>query len=80
MKKSEMESINSMICSASAMLAWRASKASSPLHGLFKDMMPLGNTRSKAAGKLEVPAPKHEELGALEHGCDLECHHRSQGG
>ena len=34
MTKSELESINSMVCSASAMLAWRASKASSPLHGL----------------------------------------------
>ena len=62
MKKSELESINSMVCSASAMLAWRASKASSPLHGFFKDMMPLCNTRSKAAGKLEVPAPNTKNL------------------
>ena len=62
MKKSELESINSMVCSALAMLAWKASKPSSPLHGLFKDMMPLGNTRSKAAGKLEVPAPNTKNL------------------
>ena len=57
MKKSGFESVNSMVCSASAMLAWRASKATHPLHGLFKDMSPRGNTRSKSAGKLEVPVP-----------------------
>ena len=51
-----------MVCSALAMLSWRVSKASSPLHGLFKDTLPLGNNRSKAAGKLEVPAPNTKNL------------------
>ena len=62
MKKSGFESVNSMVCSASAMLAWRASKATHPLHGLFKDMSPRGNTRSKSAGKLEVPCPNTKNL------------------
>ena len=44
------------------MLAWRASKPESPLHDLFLDMVPNGSTRSKAAGKIEVPAPNIKNL------------------
>ena len=56
LKKGGLESINAMVCSSSAMLAWRASKPESRLHDLFLDMVPNGSTRSKAAGKIEVPA------------------------
>ena len=62
MKKSGLETINAMVCSASAMLAWRASKPSSPLHSLFRNMSPRSNTRSKTAGKLEVPCPNTKNL------------------
>ena len=54
LKKAGLEGINAMVCSNSAMLAWRAS---SPLHDLFASMIPNGETRSKADGKLEIPAP-----------------------
>ena len=62
LKKAGLETINAMVCSASALLAWRASKTSSPLHGIFKEMIPLGSTRSKTAGMLEVPAPNTKNL------------------
>ena len=57
LKKSGLEAVNAMVCSNSAMLAWRASKPQSPLHDLFLSMLPNGCTRSKTAGKIEVPAP-----------------------
>ena len=44
------------------MLAWRASKPESPLHDLFQSMVPRGSTRSRAAGKIEVPAPNTKNL------------------
>ena len=44
------------------MLAWRASKPSSPLHSLFKSMIPTGGTRSRTAGKIEIPAPNTKNL------------------
>ena len=44
------------------MLAWRASKPESPLQDLFMDMIPNGSTRSRAAGKIEVPAPNTRNL------------------
>ena len=62
LKKAGLESVNSMVCSNSAMLAWRASKHDSPLHDLFQDLLPNGCTRSRAAGKLEVPAPDTRNL------------------
>ena len=62
LKKAGLESVNAMICSSSAMLAWRASKPTSPLHDLFLDMIPNGCTRSRAAGKIEVPAPNTKNL------------------
>ena len=42
MKKAGLDTINAMVCSNSAMLAWRASKPNSPLHGLFQSMTPNG--------------------------------------
>ena len=51
-----------MVCSNAAMLAWRASKADSPLHDLFQSMIPSGSTRSKAAGKIEAPPPNTKNL------------------
>ena len=44
------------------MMAWRASQPNSPLYGLFQSMLPAGCTRSKAAGKIEVPAPNTKNL------------------
>ena len=44
------------------MLAWRASNPKSPLHSLFQSMIPNGCTRSKAAGKIEVPPPNTKNL------------------
>ena len=38
------------------------SKPESPLHGLFQDMIPHCSTRSKAAGKIEVPAANTKNL------------------
>ena len=63
MKKAGLEAVNSMVCYNSAMLVWKASRAESPLHDLFRDMIPNGSTRSKAAGKFEVPAPNTKNLG-----------------
>ena len=51
-----------MVCYNSAMLAWRASNPKSPLHELFLSMIPKGSTRSKTAGKIEVPAPNTKNL------------------
>ena len=62
LKKGGLESVNSMVCSSSAMLAWRASQPDSPLNCLFKDMLPRGSTRSKDAGKIEVPPPITKNL------------------
>ena len=62
MKKAGLETVNSMVCYNSAMLAWKASKADSPLHDLFQDMIPNGSTRSKAAGMIEVPTPNTKNL------------------
>ena len=62
LKKAGLESVNSMVCSNSAMLAWKASKPESPLHDLFLDMLPHGCTRSRAAGKIEVPAPNTKNI------------------
>ena len=62
MKKSGLQAVNAMVCANSAMLAWRASKPCSPLHDLFVSMIPNGATRSKAAGKIEVPAPNTKNL------------------
>ena len=55
LKKGGLQSVNAMVCSGSAMLAW-------PLHGLFQSMTPNGCTRSKAAGKIEVPTPNTKNL------------------
>ena len=62
LKKASLQAVNVIVCSNSAMLAWRASKPTSPLHDLFLDMVPNGRTRSKAAGKLEVPPPNTKNL------------------
>ena len=62
LKKGGLQSVNAMVCSGSAMLAWKASKPDSPLHGLFQSMTPNGCTRSKAAGKIEVPTPNTKNL------------------
>ena len=62
LKKAELEAVNAMVCSNSAMLAWRAIKSESPLHDLFQSMLPNGSTRSKAAGKIEIPAPNTRNL------------------
>ena len=62
MKKAGLEAVNAMVCSNSAMLAWRASRPASPLHDVFMSMVPTGSTRSKAAGKIEVPAPNTKNL------------------
>ena len=56
LKKAGLEAVNAMVCSNSAMLAWL------PLHDLFQSMLPLGPTRSKTAGKVEVPAPNTKNL------------------
>ena len=57
-----LEGVNAMVCCNSAMLAWRASKPASPLHNIFLSMVPNGCTRSKAAGKIEVPPPNTKNL------------------
>ena len=57
MKKSQLESVNAMVCSSSAMLAWRASKPGNTLHDLFQEMSPRGCTRNRTVGNMEVPAP-----------------------
>ena len=62
MKKAGLDTVNSIVCSNSAMMAWKASKPKSPLHGLFQSMLPNGCTRSRAAGKIEVPAPNTKNL------------------
>ena len=62
LKRSGLEPVNAMVCFNSAMLAWRASKPQSPLHDLFLSMTPNGCTRSKAAGKIEVPAPNTKNM------------------
>ena len=62
LNKAGLEAINAMVCSNSAMLAWRANKPDSPLHDVFKSMIPKGCTRSKAAGKVEVPEPNTKNL------------------
>ena len=62
LKKAGLEGINTMVCSSSAMLAWRASKPDSPLHDMFMSMVPSGSTRSRTAGKIEVPAPDTKNL------------------
>ena len=62
LKKAGLEGVNAMVCSNSAMLAWRASMPESPLNGIFQSMMPHGNTRSRAAGKIEVPSPNTKNL------------------
>ena len=62
LKKAGLEAVNAIICSNSAMLAWRASRPKSPLHGLFQEMMPNGSTRSRAAGKIEVLPPNTKNL------------------
>ena len=62
LKKGGLQSVNAIVCSSSAMLAWRASKPESPLHSLFQSMVPNGSTRNKAAGNIEVPAPNIKNL------------------
>ena len=62
LKKAGLVGINAMVCSNSAMLAWRASKSDSPLNDLFQSMLPNGCTRNRAADKLEVPAPNIKNL------------------
>ena len=62
LKKAGLEAVNAMVCYNSAMLAWRASNPKSPLHELFLSMIPKGSTRSKTAGKIEVPAPNTKNL------------------
>ena len=44
------------------MVAWRASKPDRFLHCLINGMLPTGNTRSRAAGKIEVPTPDTRNL------------------
>ena len=62
LKKSGLQAVNAMVCSNSAMLAWRASKTDSPLHDLFLSMLPNGCTRNRSAGKIEVPPPNTKNL------------------
>ena len=62
MKKSGLQSANAMVCSSSAMLAWRAADSNHPLHELFADLQPRGSTRSKEAGLLHVPPPSTKNL------------------
>ena len=62
MKKAGLQTVNSIVCSNSAMMAWKASMPQSPLHGLFRTMLPNGCTRSRAAGKIEVPVPNTKSL------------------
>ena len=62
LKKAGLEAVNAMVCSNSAMLAWRASKPSSPLHSLFKSMIPTGGTRSRTAGTSYTLSPSWVSL------------------
>ena len=62
LKSSGLQAVNAMVCSNSAMLAWNASKPGSPLHDVFLSMVHNGSTRSKATGKIEVPAPNTKNL------------------
>ena len=62
MKKSGLQSVNTMLCSSSAMLAWRSAKPGHPLHDLFASLKPRGSTRSMAAGLLQVPPPDTKNL------------------
>ena len=62
LKKGGLQSVNAMVCYNSAMLAWRSSKPECPVHEIFQSMVPHGSTRSKAAGKIEVPAPNIKNL------------------
>ena len=50
LKKSGLQSVNAMVFSSSAMLAWRAADSGHPLHGLFAALKPRGSTRSNKAG------------------------------
>ena len=62
LKKSRLQSVNAMVFSSSAMLAWRAFDPDHPLHGLLAALQPKGNTRSKEAGLLQVPPPDTKNL------------------
>ena len=62
LRKAGLKAVNAMVCSNSAMLAWRASKPESPLHDIFSSMVPHGSTRNKTAGKIEVPVPNTKNL------------------
>ena len=62
LKKSGLQSINAMVCSSSAMLAWRAADPGHPLHGLLATLKPRTSTRSKEAGLLQVPPPDTNNL------------------
>ena len=62
LKKSSLQSVNAMVCSSSAVLAWRADDPDHPLHELFADLQPRGNTRNKEAGLLKVPPPDTKNL------------------
>ena len=62
LKKSGLQSVNAIVCSSSAMLAWRAAEPGHPLHDLFATLKPRGSTRSKEAGILQVPSPDTKNL------------------
>ena len=62
LKKAGLQSVNAMVCSSSAMLAWRAANPDHPLHDLFVALRPRGNTRGKEAGLLQVPPPDTKNL------------------
>ena len=62
LQKSGLQSVNSIICSSAAMLAWRAADSGHPLHDLFASLKPRGNTRGKEAGLLQVPPPDTKNL------------------
>ena len=62
LKKSGLQSVNAMVCSSSAMLAWRAAEPGHPLHDLLATLKPRGNTRSNEAGLLQVPRPDTKNL------------------
>ena len=62
LKKSGLQSVNAMVFSSSAMLAWRAADSGHPLHGLFAALKPRGSTRSNEAGLLQVPPPDTKNL------------------
>ena len=62
LKKSGLQYVNALVCSSSAMLAWRAAEPGHPLHDLFATLRPRGNTRSNEAGLLQVPPPDTKNL------------------